>query len=540
MPDQKLSSLPGAGTITGSELIYLVQGGNSVQSTVSDIQGAAYTAGVGISISSNVISLASLNISQFTNNSGYITAAAVATAYLPYAGAIANASMGNFTFQADSLLAYGTHSGGVQNGVYATNFSATGASSFGLLNDDQTVGVQFTQTNTSTNYSGRLNNSGYIECTGVELGFFNIGGKGGIKFGVTATTTGAVTNYNFLAPAHTGQTASTNIHGYIFNTGSRQFANGAITLLEEIIMTGTVYSHVSGSNIIATASTLNVYAPSTTGGFTTITNNYAIVNNGNFKVTGNLDINSLTITRIPFAGTNGRLTDNVKFSIDTSLLGSLPALNIDGLKLGIDASGQAIDMSNYSIATIKHGTNSMVSNTSQGAYHFLAGSYESNFSQWAMVGAYPALYMFPTAGTVMTNSNYVLANDGNTQYINGVVNVNTQISGNTRIQTTNSATTLTNNDLILSTVGKGFQLKGGSNARAGNAVVLSGGSATVANTSVTANTLILLFVVELGTVTVAQGLSAPASLVVSGTSFTIKSASAIDTSTIGYLLIELN
>lgn len=83
------------------------------------------------------------------------------------------------------------------------------------------------------------------------------------------------------------------------------------------------------------------------------------------------------------------------------------------------------------------------------------------------------------------------------------------------------------------TAGKGLTVKGGSNARIGTSA-LTAGSVVVANTSVTASTVILL-------TSQADG-GSPGFVRVStrtaGTSFTITSSSGTDTSTIGWLLVE--
>ena len=83
------------------------------------------------------------------------------------------------------------------------------------------------------------------------------------------------------------------------------------------------------------------------------------------------------------------------------------------------------------------------------------------------------------------------------------------------------------------TAGKGLTVKGGSNARIGTSP-LTAGSVVVANTSVTASTVILL-------TSQADG-GSPGFVRVStrtaGTSFTITSSSGTDTSTIGWLLVE--
>jgi len=87
--------------------------------------------------------------------------------------------------------------------------------------------------------------------------------------------------------------------------------------------------------------------------------------------------------------------------------------------------------------------------------------------------------------------------------------------------------------LIAGTAGGGLAVKEGTNARSG-VVTLSGGTATVSNTSVTATTRIQL-------TSQADG-GTPGWLRVSartaGTSFTITSSSASDTSTVAYFMVE--
>jgi hypothetical protein len=87
----------------------------------------------------------------------------------------------------------------------------------------------------------------------------------------------------------------------------------------------------------------------------------------------------------------------------------------------------------------------------------------------------------------------------------------------------------------VTTAGKGLQVKEGSNARLGTAT-LSGGTVTVSNTSVTASTRILLTVQSLGTVAAPKAVAVTAR--VNGTSFTITSADATDTSVVAWHLVE--
>lgn len=99
----------------------------------------------------------------------------------------------------------------------------------------------------------------------------------------------------------------------------------------------------------------------------------------------------------------------------------------------------------------------------------------------------------------------------------------------------NSAKLLVNNDLRLNTVGNGLYIKEGTNATMG-VTTLVAGTVVVNTTKVTANSRIYLTCQALGTVTIGQGLAVSARTV--GTSFTILSQSAIDTSTVAWVILE--
>lgn len=83
------------------------------------------------------------------------------------------------------------------------------------------------------------------------------------------------------------------------------------------------------------------------------------------------------------------------------------------------------------------------------------------------------------------------------------------------------------------TIGKGLAIAEGSNAKQGTAVLVAG-TVTVANTSVTANSRIFLTGQLLGGT--AGGLNVTSR--VAGTSFTVTSTNAADTSTFAYEIIE--
>lgn len=88
-------------------------------------------------------------------------------------------------------------------------------------------------------------------------------------------------------------------------------------------------------------------------------------------------------------------------------------------------------------------------------------------------------------------------------------------------------------NILINTAGKGLSIKSGSNARIGTGT-LSGGTLTVANTSVTANTRVFLTdtgtsVTNVGSLTV---------VTTAGVGFVVTSTIAIDSSTFNWLLIE--
>lgn len=95
--------------------------------------------------------------------------------------------------------------------------------------------------------------------------------------------------------------------------------------------------------------------------------------------------------------------------------------------------------------------------------------------------------------------------------------------------------TVTGGGVTLATAGKGLSVKEGANAKMGLATLV-GGAAVVATTAVTATSRILLTAQALGTVTVPTALAVTART--AGTSFTITSANAIDTSVVAWLIVE--
>lgn len=90
-------------------------------------------------------------------------------------------------------------------------------------------------------------------------------------------------------------------------------------------------------------------------------------------------------------------------------------------------------------------------------------------------------------------------------------------------------------DIKLMVAGNGYYVKEGSNATMGTATLVAG-TATVSTTKVTASSRIQLTVQSLGTVAVPKAIAVTART--AGTSFTITSADATDTSVVAWLIVE--
>lgn len=101
--------------------------------------------------------------------------------------------------------------------------------------------------------------------------------------------------------------------------------------------------------------------------------------------------------------------------------------------------------------------------------------------------------------------------------------------------TANGGLTAQLGNLDLQSAGTGIKVAEGANAKQGTAI-LAAGTVVVANTSVTANSRIMLTCQALGTVAVPSALCVSART--PGTSFTILASQATDTSTIAYEIFE--
>lgn len=162
-------------------------------------------------------------------------------------------------------------------------------------------------------------------------------------------------------------------------------------------------------------------------------------------------------------------------------------------------------------------------------------SYGNTFTGTAVTLTGPTAATQVLTARITGNSSPQLAIDANGKIEWGSGSNPSDVSlfrdGNVRLHTVNAFAT--ESSLVCDVAGGGLIIREGSNARQGVATLV-GGTVTVANTSVTANTRIQLTSQADGGTPGFLRVSAR----VAGTSFTITSSSGTDTSTVAYLMTE--
>lgn len=179
------------------------------------------------------------------------------------------------------------------------------------------------------------------------------------------------------------------------------------------------------------------------------------------------------------------------------------------------------------------GTSTIIkgSNFTSRIFSFAGGSTTTLYGFWARG------FMAKTGGSVGTyagikidnetfaTTNWGLADDADQNYFAG----STSFGKNTAP----SYTVDVAGDIAVTTAGNGFRVKEGSNARMGSATLV-GGTVTVNTTAVTANSRIFLTAQNNSGTVAAVSVSGRTA----GTSFTITSLNVLDTSTIGWIIVE--
>ncbi len=112
-----------------------------------------------------------------------------------------------------------------------------------------------------------------------------VGGVNGFLWDTSAVaTSGAINFFALSPPANTGQTASTEIAGFLYNSYTKQWATGALAAQREFQIKAATYAFV-GASTITKAAGLYAEAP-LAGTNATITNSFAAEFNAKIKVDG--------------------------------------------------------------------------------------------------------------------------------------------------------------------------------------------------------------------------------------------------------------
>jgi hypothetical protein len=145
-------------------------------------------------------------------------------------------------------------------------------------------------------------------------------------------------------------------------------------------------------------------------------------------------------------------------------------------------------------------------------------------------GNNPVVYVRATTATTWL----IVSTAGTDGGLGLVVGGSARINGSLTLPGS-TATTLSN-DLDIAVAGKGLRVAEGANAKQGVSTLVAG-TVVVANTSVTATSRIQLSIQSLGTVTTPKAIGVTART--AGTSFTITSADATDTSVVAWEMFEV-
>lgn len=213
-----------------------------------------------------------------------------------------------------------------------------------------------------------------------------------------------------------------------------------------------------------------------------------------------------------------------KFSVnkDGSIIGALSATFTDFVQTAV------------SYRFTGTGTHSFIGASGGATYNFTTFTGSVNLTPWIMDGNTGNTQVLPTWNAAGTTFTGWLLNVTNTASAAASLVADIQLSTVSQWKLAKTGTITQVGDLVYSTVGKSFTLTSGTGQRAGNATLV-GGTITVTNTTVTANSILMLTRKTSGG-TIGTAITYTLS---AGASFTINSDNILDTSTFSYLLFEL-
>ncbi len=145
----------------------------------------------------------------------------------------------------------------------------------------------------------------YFQSGGGTISYFNYNQ---MYFGGKPATSGAINNFLISKPNNTNQTAGTEINGWRYLGGTRQWLGGTIPLQRENVWSAITYSFTTASTI--NNAYANWFEAASAGTNTTITNNFALGTSGATQINDGTLTGGIQLRAIPTATQNGGIWIN--------------------------------------------------------------------------------------------------------------------------------------------------------------------------------------------------------------------------------------
>jgi hypothetical protein len=259
------------------------------------------------------------------------------TAFVPYVGATANVDLGAFSLTSPTIYGSGLASGTLT--LASTSNATKGKILFGTSAYDEVnnrLGIGTTSPGVALDIIGTGSISNLLTCGQINaytsnLGLYAKNANSSIFFGTNVganilaqwngiSTSGAVTTFTFTTPAHTNQTATTNIPNFRISGANKQWATGTVANQYWNYLTANTAAFV-GASTMTNSYGLFVEA-ATAGTNATITNNYAAGFSGRVSQEG---LGSST-----FFGSGCGVRDDLTNNLNTGFGANALLTNISG------------------------------------------------------------------------------------------------------------------------------------------------------------------------------------------------------------------
>lgn len=327
-----------------------------------------------------------------------------------------------------------------------------------------------------------------------------------------------------------GMAISSTILNVQFDPHVDLIANAAGTPLKGGILSNSAVNDGTGDQVLSVGTNGQVLIANS-GSTLGLQWNAAIVNGGGFTYT--------TATRTLVGTLSGEVTGALTAT-------AISAATVTGkLITGFVSGAGTVSASDTILTAIEklNGNAALKQSTTLTNAHILVGNASNIATDVAMSGDVTIVASGATsiAAAIVTGkliTGYV-SGAGTVAATDTVLQAVEKLNGNTLLKAPSAAPVFTGDvtsstgNVLISTIGKGLQVKTGTNAKVGTAVLVAG-TKTVANTSVTANSLVFLTSnLDGGTPGFVR-----VSAKTAATSFVITSSSATDTSTVAWMIVE--